>query len=248
MKLRLKKFDVAAGRPIVFMDHDDARKMDVNVGDRVEISCGGKKIIGRADIVEGYVKSGEILLSEDIVKFINLKPGVDVNVDLVSKPDSAEFIRKKMNDKELNKNEIFSIISDVVNNALTEAEIAQFVVAVYKNGMSHRETIDLTHAMCQTGTVLKWKSKIVADKHSIGGIAGNRTTPIIVSICAAAGIIMPKTSSRAITSAAGTADVIETMAKVDFPAKELQRIVSKVGACLAWGGSLGLAPADDKLI
>jgi len=61
-------------------------------------------------------------------------------------------------------------------------------------------------------------------------------------------LIMPKTSSRAITSAAGTADTIEIIAKVEFSISELYEIIRKTNACLVWGGSLGLAPADDKII
>jgi putative thymidine phosphorylase len=114
--------------------------------------------------------------------------------------------------------------------------------------MSKRELIALTNAMVKTGNKLDLKKKIVADKHCIGGIAGNRTTPIVVSICAAAGLTMPKTSSRAITSAAGTADTVETIARVEFSQKELMEIVNKVGACLVWNGSLNLSPSDDKII
>ncbi|MFH1290082.1 MAG: thymidine phosphorylase, partial [Nanoarchaeota archaeon] len=126
--------------------------------------------------------------------------------------------------------------------------IAYFVSGVYHNGMSFKETVYLTEAMAKTGRMLKWKSNKIADKHSIGGIPGNRTTPIVVSICAAAGITIPKTSSRAITTAAATADVMEAITNISLSAEELQKVVKKTGACLAWGGSLGLAPADDKLI
>src|SRR3989344_4496891 len=102
--------------------------------------------------------------------------------------------------------------------------------------------------MCESGKVISWGNREVADKHSIGGIPNNRTTPIVVSICASHGILMPKTSSRAITSAAGTADVVEVLANVELSDKELKKVVLKTNACLVWGGSLGLAPADDKLI
>src|SRR3989344_2670640 len=114
--------------------------------------------------------------------------------------------------------------------------------------MSMQETAWMTESIVETGQKLNLRKKIIADKHSIGGIAGNRTTPIVVSICSAAGLTIPKTSSRAITSAAGTADVIETIAKVDFSISELKGIITRVNACMIWGGSLGLAPADDKII
>ena len=114
--------------------------------------------------------------------------------------------------------------------------------------MTMQEIAWLIESIVETGQKLNLKKKIIADKHSIGGVAGNRTTPIVVSICTTAGLVMPKTSSRAITSAAGTADVIETIAKVDFSVKEIKKIIDKVKACFVWGGALGLAPVDDKII
>jgi thymidine phosphorylase len=71
---------------------------------------------------------------------------------------------------------------------------------------------------------------------------------IVVPILAAAGYIIPKTSSRAITSPAGTADTMEVLSPVTFTPKEIQHLVDKVGACIVWGGNLGLAPADDVII
>ena len=114
----------------------------------------------------------------------------------------------------------------IVANALTEVEVAYFISAVYKCGMSIKEIGYLIDAIVKTGKTLKLRGK-VADKHSIGGIAGNRTTPIVISICASTGLIMPKTSSRSITSAAGTADVIESIAKVEFTVPEIYKIIKK---------------------
>lgn len=248
MRLKLKKFEVSAGRPIAFLNEEDAKDLDVSPGDRVQVFHERKNVICTVDILDDFLSRGEISISLDVKSFIKARVGNTLEVKLAARPLSASFIAKKMNAKTLSKQEIYTIISDIVTNSLTEAEIAQFIVAVYRNGMSNKETVFLTEAMYRTGTVLKWHVKDVVDKHCIGGIAGNRTTPIVVSICAAGGIVMPKTSSRAITSAAGTADTIETIAQVNFPASTLKKIVEQTGACLAWGGSLGLAPADDKLI
>jgi len=246
MKFKIKKLSLGTGRPIAFIHESKAKELNVHVGERVQISHNGHKIIAIVDIVKGIIKPNEISLSEEILSY--LKPQNFVDVGLALEPKSTRLIFKKLKSQSLSRNEIYSIIKDIVNNALTEAEIAYFVSGVYENGMSLKETIYLTEAIFKTGKVLTWNSKDIVDKHSIGGIAGNRTTPIVVSICAAAGLIMPKTSSRSITSAAGTADVVETLARVDFSPSELKNIVNKTGACLAWGGSLGFAPADDKLI
>jgi thymidine phosphorylase len=68
--------------------------------------------------------------------------------------------------------------------------------------------------MARAGEQLRWDRDVI-DKHSVGGLPGNRTTPIVIAIAAAAGLTIPKTSSRAITSPAGTADAMETVTRVD---------------------------------
>ena len=248
MKLKLKKLTLDAGRPIAFIHESTAPKINIHVGERVEISCNGKKIIAVVDLIKGGLKPKEIFLSQSITSYLGVKPGKYVEVSLALEPRSTRYIAKKLRGTPLKKKEIYAIIKDIVDNALTEGEVAYFVSGVYEHGMSMEETIYLTEAMYKTGQVLKWKNPKIIDKHSIGGIAGNRTTPIVIAICAASGLIFPKTSSRAITSAAGTADVMETLTKVDLTFQQLKKVVNKIGACLVWGGSLGMAPADDKLI
>ncbi|RLG13066.1 thymidine phosphorylase, partial [Candidatus Pacearchaeota archaeon] len=169
-----------------------------------------------------------------------------VDIELTTKPESLDLIKKKMECKMLNKKELEEIIKDIVKNRLTEAEIAYFVSSVYKCGMSLKETVNMTKAIVDSGKKLNLKGKVI-DKHSIGGIPG-RTTPIIVPICSSLGLKMPKTSSRAITSPAGTADSLEVICKVDFSIPEMKKIIKKTNACMVWGGSLNLAPADDKII
>ncbi len=249
MKLKLKKLNIDAGRSVAFLHTETAKEFNIHVGDRIEIFFDRKKIISVVDFAKGLVGKEEIALSNEAFVYGHLKNGDMMEINLPKNPTSSSLIARKMSGFPLQKSEIYVIIRDILNNALTDAEIAYFVSAVAEKGMSLQETIYLTEAMYKTGHVLKWPSSYkVADKHSIGGIPGNRTTPILVSICVASGIIMPKTSSRAITSASGTADTLETITKVSFSVSELKRIVKKIGACLAWGGSLGLAPADDKLI
>lgn len=248
MELKVKKIGLGAGRPVAFLNEAKSKRLNIHLGDRVEILFMRKRVIAVVDLAKDFIGENEIALSEEVVSYLGVKAGDRVRVNLALEPRSNRYISKKLNGQKLSKKEIFSIVGDIVNNALTEAEIAYFVSGVYENGMDMEETKYLTEAMFRTGARLNWGRRKIVDKHSIGGIAGNRTTPLVVAICAAAGLTMPKTSSRAITSAAGTADAMETIAKVDFTAPELRKIVNKVGACLVWGGALGLAPADDKLI
>ena len=250
MKLKVKNFNWLAGRPVVILDERTAEKLHTYVDDRVSIFCSNskKKIYAVVDIFSKLVKENEIGLSNEISSILKLKPNSSVEVESSEISTASSLIKKKLLGKRLSKEEINLLVSEIVRNNLTEVELAYFVAAEKLNGMSLNEIINLTKAMINSGTILKFNKKIIADKHSIGGIAGNRTTPIIVSICAATGLTIPKTSSRAITSAAGTADVIETVSKVEFSPNQIKRIISKTNACLVWGGSLNLAPSDDKII
>jgi putative thymidine phosphorylase len=247
MKLKVKFLNFSAGRPVIILNHNFAENQTIHVNNRITIYKGNKKIIAVVDVADGLIKEDEAIVSSTIVDSLNLKEGDEITIGLAKKPESTSLILKKLKGNELNEKEIRIIVEDITKNALTEPEIAFFVSAVYKIGMSLKETIYTIKAIVDTGKKLNFKNKIIVDKHSIGGTPG-RITPIVVSICAAAGLTMPKTSSRAITTSAGTADSMETICKVDFSIEELKKIVEKTNACLVWGGSLDMAPADDKII
>lgn len=156
-------------------------------------------------------------------------------------------IKKKLLGKTLNYGEIFSLMDEVAHQRLSPVLTTYFVAAGFSHGFTNNELYFLTKAMADTGEKLKFKG-IVADKHSTGGLAGTRTTMILVPIVAEAGFKIPKNSSRAITTPAGTADTMEVLAPVTFSIAKIQQIVAKVGGCILWGGHLGLAPADDVII
>jgi thymidine phosphorylase len=126
--------------------------------------------------------------------------------------------------------------------------MAAFLVGCTETGMEREEVMHLTRAMVASGDTLDWEEQLVADKHCIGGIPGNRTSMLVVPIVAAHGMLIPKTSSRAITSPAGTADTMEVLARVKLPVEHLKDIVRRQRGCLAWGGTARLAPVDDILI
>jgi AMP phosphorylase len=248
MKLKIKNLNFLSGKPVCMIHEKTALQMSLHVANRVSIkNKSNRKIISVVDTATGVIKPNEIAVSEEILEILSLKDKDIVDVTIADRPDSIDYIKKKLRGETLTKREINEIIRDIANNTLTEVEVAFFVSAVYVNEMSLDETKNLIDSMVKNGNHMKLNGKIV-DKHCCGGIAGNRTTPIVVSICAEAGLIMPKTSSRAITSAAGTADAIETIAKVDFSIKEIKDIIKKTNACFVWGGALGLAPVDDKII
>lgn len=160
---------------------------------------------------------------------------------------AIDAIKKKLVGKTLSYNEVFAIMDEIANQRLGPILTTYFAAAGFKEGFNDEELYHLTRAMVVTGPQLHFKG-IVADKHSTGGVAGTRTTMILVPIIAAAGYQIPKTSSRAITSPAGTADTMEVVAPVTFTPKQIEKLVGKAGGCIVWGGHLGLAPADDILI
>jgi len=160
---------------------------------------------------------------------------------------AIEAIRKKLVGGRLSYNEIYAVMDQISHKRLNQVLTTYFAATGYFQGFNNDEIYSLTKAMIETGEKLEF-SGIVADKHSIGGVPGTRTTMIVVPIVASAGFLIPKSSSRAITTAGGTADVMEVLAPVTFDREHIYKIVEKAGACIVWGGSVDIAPADDELI
>jgi len=160
---------------------------------------------------------------------------------------AVKAIQKKLLGKKLTHREIFILMDEITHHRLSEVLTAYFVASSFKEGYTSEELYLFTKAMVETGNKFHFDG-IVADKHSTGGVAGTRTTMIVVPIIAAAGIKIPKISSRAITTPAGTADTMEVLAKVNLTPKEVIKIVDKVGGCIAWNEYLNIAPADDIII
>ena len=161
--------------------------------------------------------------------------------------EALAAIQKKLLGKTLTYKEIYAIMDEIANKRLGDVLTTYFAASGYSKGFTDQELYYLTKAMVETGDHLEFKG-IVADKHSIGGVPGTRTTMIVVPIVAAAGFTIPKSSSRAITTPGGTADDMEVLAPVTFTKEKIYEIVKKTNGCIVWGGSFKIAPADDILI
>jgi len=247
--LKIKTLDIeATDYPLVLMHKDDAKFLGVRRLGRVNIKLGDKEFVAVVDLTEKLVNKGEVGLYEYLCNKFDTKCGLNAEVTLASPPDSVHFIKKKLDGNTLAKDEINNIIEDTVENRLSDIELSAFVSAVYTRGLSNEEVINLINSMVNTGQTLNIKRKPIFDKHCIGGVPGNRTTMVVVPILGAAGLTIPKTSSRAISSAAGTTDTMEVLCDVSFHKNEIERIVDKIGCCIVWGGGVDLAIADDKLI
>lgn len=248
MFLKALELHLEAEKPIVILNKSDAEELDVRPLDRVEIVFKNKKLVGTVNIAKKFVKPGYIGLYETISKQMRLKTGDRVKVSRTEPPTSIEFIKKKLNGSQLTGKEINQIIKDVVSKKLSDVELTTFVVSLHNHGMSMDEVASLSEAMAFTGDILDLGKEEIYDKHSIGGCPGDKTSMILVPTVAAAGLTIPKTSSRSITSPAGTADKMECLSPVDLSVEEIKKVVKKTNGCLVWGGAVNLAPADDMFI
>jgi len=247
--LRCKNLDFSTGnQPVAMLNEEEAENYGIHPGDRISLLWSkSKKIIASVDVSNKHVKSGEIGLFEEIWQKHKVELGDIVEVSLESRPLSVETIKKKMLGKPATYAEIYALISDISENRLSEVMTTYYAASGFVKEFSEQELYYVAKAMAETGEQFNLTTKVV-DKHSVGGLAGNRITPIIVSIIASLGIYIPKTSSRAITSPAGTADTMEVLCPVSFEMDAIKQIVKKTKACLVWGGGVKMAPADDHII
>ncbi len=247
LKLKAHFMDFEPGIPIVKLNIEDATDLGLRPHDRIEVTYKKTTKTAYIETTSTMIKPGHIGLRKESRRY-GIKEGTIIHIRPARRPESLDIIKKKLDDIELKKEEIYKLIKDIDQNRLTDIELGALVAAIYVHGFSERETINTTKAMVKHGEQMTWDKKCIVDKHSIGGVPGNRTTPIVVAIVAAAGLTIPKTSSRAITSPAGTADTMEVFCDVSFTLRQIKHIVNKTNACLIWGGSLDIAPVDDKLL
>lgn len=197
---------------------------------------------------DALLEGDEIGLSSVAFVDLNLPEGALIEAALAVSPTSVDKVRRKLAGERLGRTDFDAIVRDVAQHRYSKPELSMFVLACALQNLDDHEVADFTQAMIASGSSLHFDAPIVADKHCIGGVPGNRTTMVVVPILASLGMTVPKTSSKAITSAAGTADTMGVIARVDLPNAELHRVVEETGGCIAWGGALELAPADDVLI
>ncbi len=217
---------------------------------KVEVRTNGHSILATLNVVDDstIVSCGELGLSRAAFAQMGVEDGNLVKVSQAEPPESIGSLHRKLAGERLDANDFRSIIRDIADHRYSKIELTAFVVACNRDELDREEVYFLTQAMVAAGHRLEWPESHIVDKHCIGGIPGNRTSMLLVPIIAAHGMLCPKTSSRAITSPAGTADTMEVLANVELPLEQLENIVRKHRGCLAWGGTANLSPADDVLI
>jgi AMP phosphorylase len=247
MKLKTRLLPFESANFTVILDHNVAKKLDVKLGDRVIVRFNGRSLTAIVNTAKDF-PIDSIGIYTNLARVLGISEGDEVEVEATSPPLSLQIIRKKLQGLKLESDEIYLLVKDIVEGKLSELELAAFVTAVHFQGMVPSEIYDFTISMVNTGQTLNLKKKPILDKHSLGGVPGDKTSLLVVPIIASLGYTIPKTSSRAITSAAGTADRMEVLAPVTFSIEEIEEIIHKTNGCIVWGGSLNLAPADDIII
>ncbi len=249
--LSAKKLDISTGTElIVIINSQDAEEFGINPGDALEMSWNshGGPVIVIVDITDTLIEGGSLGFYEDVWSKYNIKDGELIKIKFVSASEAIEAIRKKLLGNKLTYEEFFLIMKDISNGRLGSTLTTYFAAAGYSPGFDHDEIEFMTKALAETGERLVFDG-VVADKHSIGGVAGKGITPIVVSVVASIeGVKVPNTSTRAITSASATTDMLEVLMPMTFDKAALESMVFKSNAFMVWGGGIDLAPADDEII
>ena len=250
--LRLRRLGIDTYQePVVYMAADCpvCRSEGWGAQARVLVSLGDQSIIATLNVVtDGLLGPEEASLSDAAWTMLGAVEGAKVTLSHPQPVTSLALVRRKLYGQRLQDQDLLSIISDIVSGRYSAIELTAFVAACTGGRLDLAETVALTRAMVDVGDRLTWPHRIVVDKHSVGGLPGNRTTMLVVPIVAAAGLVMPKTSSRAITSPAGSADAMEVLAPVALDVPAMRRVVEREGGCIVWGGAVRLSPADDIII
>ena len=236
---------------IVFMHKDChvCRSEGFSARTRVLLCHDNRQLIATLyHVTSDLIAINEAALSESAWTRLGLRDGDQIVVTHPPAVDSLSHVRSRIYGQELGEPFFHAIITDIVKGQYSDIHLSAFLTACASRPLTQNEILALTSAMVDVGDRLTWSSRVVVDKHCVGGLPGNRTTPLIVAIAASLGLIMPKTSSRAITSPAGTADTMETMAPVELSTSAIRDVVEREGGCVVWGGAVKLSPADDILI
>ena len=252
--LRIKNLDIGEDNDFnIVLNRKDAERLGVREGEIAVVGLGEVELYANVMESDSKVMEGEVGLFEEIWKQYGVDNGASVFLDIPEPSKSLEAISKKLLGHDLTQQDLEMIMSDVGSRKLRETEIAFFVSTFFNPGFNDNEIYWMTKGMAESGDILSFKGirgngELVADKHSIGGVAGKAITPTLVPILVAGGLIVPNTSTRAITSPAGTSDILEVVMPVALSKEQVMDVVKKTGGCMFWGGSLSISPADDVII
>jgi len=250
--MRARRLGVLSQHELIAFVHADCpvcRSEGIGAHSQVTLTHGDRSIVATLyQVTDDWLAPDSIGLTESAWEKLGLEDGALVRVTYTPPLASLAYVRKRIFDDGLSDAQIRAIVKDIVGGTYSDIHLTAFVTAAAAKPLSTREVISLTRAMIDTGERIDWGVTPVADKHCVGGLPANRTTPIVVSIVAANGVLIPKTSSRAITSPAGTADTMETLTRVNLTRAELRHVIETAGGCFIWGDAVNFSPADTAII
>ncbi|MCH8906189.1 MAG: thymidine phosphorylase [Candidatus Heimdallarchaeota archaeon] len=222
-----------------------AEENDLTPGSLVTSSDGkeGFRLLTSSSVPQGLAGISPSKLQES-----DLNEGNSIALISSGLEGVTQIIKKKMRGEKLNPTEIETFISSLDHGLLTNSHIAAFGAAVEIQGMHGEEITSVARSILNHSKRFTPKGTKIVDKHSIGGIAGNRITPLMIPIIAAGGLTIPKVSTRAITSPAGTVDALEVVMPVDLTFEEASEVLDVTGACMVNGATVGLGSTADKFL
>lgn len=252
MPLRARPLGIhTLDEPVVFMRTDChvCRSEGLSSRSRVLLQSGDRSVVATLyQVSSDLIAIDEVGLSDAAWSLLGVAHGNPVAVHHPDPLTSFGHVRSRIFGNRLSVSQFREVLDDVTARRYSSVETTAYLVSGSSFPLDEAETVALTRVMVELGETLTWPNSPIVDKHCVGGLPGNRTTPIVVAIVAALGLTMPKTSSRAITSPAGTADAMETLAPVNLDLPAIRRVIEREGGCVVWGGAVGLSPADDLLI
>ncbi|MCK4870699.1 MAG: thymidine phosphorylase family protein [Gammaproteobacteria bacterium] len=238
-------------QPIIFLRRDSqiCRSEGFESMARIQVVSGTRTVIATLNTVGPEIlEENRVGLSEFAWKLLEAREGDVLRLFHQDHLESLSYVRSKIFGHKFNEHQLQAVVRDIARGSYSDIHLSSFVTACSGGKLDTDEILSLTQAMITVGDKINWPSKMIVDKHCVGGLPGNRTTMIVVPIVAAFGLMIPKTSSRAITSPAGTADTMEVLSPVKLRLSQMRKVVEKEGGCIAWGGAADLSPADDILI
>jgi thymidine phosphorylase len=250
--LRLRRLPIFAGRRhCAYLPTGSGIINGLDYLGRGKIEIAGEAASIRSDVqvmdLPELLEPDEVALSSEAFAELGLPEGAEVTIRRTPTPESRAALTHKIQGGRLSEEQYHTLIRDIIECRYPDGEVAAFLVAATQR-LSDEEVVSLARVRTRFAERITWPERIIVDKHSMGGIPGSRITLIVVPIVAAHGaFLMPKTSSRAITSAAGTADAMEALAQVDLNPVELRRCVESARACIAWNGRLNHSVVDDVM-
>lgn len=252
MKLTIKKIDLSIHSAVINVSDFEKEVGSDQVPYNVKIAHNnGLFFIHKVLSTQTLVNPGEMGLSQKTLEENKLSEGESVEIAFnFFAPGPQQLIEEwiKGTKPVLDKEGFDQIVSGFMNKNISSHHASAFILKQHFQEMKLDEIEAMARSFADSGSYFEYSGPIM-DKHSIGGVPGNKISLIIVPIIAAAGLTIPKISTHAITSPSGTIDSMGVLAPIDFTLSEVKEIIRETkGAIVYSGEKMGIAPVVDKVI